>query len=557
MIPVVSHLRQWVSLALLVFAGLGLTACGPAEPVTESVPPDMRRLTEEQYRNIIADVFGTTITVSGRFDPLVRTEGLLAVGAWSTSVSSAGLMQYEEIARSIAAQVLNETNRPLFAPCQISADTAFDEPCARQFLAKVGRVLFRRPLTDEEVSARVSFARRAADSLGHFHDGLSFSLTSLLVDPEFLFITDFTEPDPDQRDATRLTAFSKAARLSFLLWNTTPDDALLIAAENGDLHSRDRLSRQVDRMMASPRLKNGVRAFFSDMLEFNEFDVLEKDSIIYPAFGTAAVRDAREQTLRTITDHLVTRNGDYRDLFTTRKTFMSRPLGMVYQVRVKAPENVWEPFEFPADDPRAGIQAQLSFLALNSHPGRSSPTLRGKAIRNMLLCQRIPDPPADVDFSEFNDPNSPSKTARDRLSAHATNAACAGCHRITDPIGLALENFDGSGQFQAVENGAHIDTSGDLDGILFADGAGLGQALHDNPATTSCLVNRIYAYASGQSLSSRNEWMAYLEEGFAADGYRITALLKRIASSTTFYAVAPADTSGQEFDLAANDASAE
>lgn len=544
--------RRLTALGATLLCAFMLSACGPSEPITEGTPPDVRRLTEEQYRNIITDIFGTSIVVGGRFDTPVREDGLLAVGARDATVTPGALIQYDEMARSIASQVVTGPNRQFLVPCSNAVDGGYDEACATQFVSTIGRMLFRRPLSDEEISTRLSIISETTDALGSFSEGLVSGLASLLVAPQFLFVTDVVEPVPDKPDEYRLTAYSIAARLSFLLWNTTPDNALLEAAEQGDLHTQQSLERQVDRMMNSPRLRAGVRAFFSDMLEFSEFAFLEKDSVIYPSFGIAAARDAKEQTLRTITDHVISQDADYRDLFTTRKTFMTRTLGLVYKVQVKAPKGVWEPYEFAEDDPRLGIQAQLSFLALNSHPGRSSPTLRGKAVRNMLLCQQVPDPPPDVDFSGFNDPNSPSKTARDRLSAHATNAACAGCHRITDPIGLALENYDGSGQFRRTENDALIDTSGDLDGIAFEDSAGLGMALRDNPAATICLVNRMYAYASGQTLPVRNAWMSYLIDSFAEDDFRVTALLKRIATSKTFYATKPATTGDRTIETASN-----
>lgn len=548
MIYVSQAVRRYVAIAATAIA---LGACGPSEPIVEGSPPDVRRLTEEQYRNIIADVFGTSTVVSGRFDTPVRKEGLLAVGARNATVTAAGLSQYDEMARSIASQIMSEPKRSFMIPCAAGKRAEFDETCTTQFISKIGRLLFRRPLSDDELSARVDIVRNTTQALGSFEEGLSSGLASLLVSPQFLFITDLVENDPKDSSLVRLDAFSKASRLSFFLWNTSPDDALLAAAESGDLHDEGKLEQHVERLMASPRLKEGVRAFFSDMLEFSEFDFLEKDSVIYPAFGAAVVRDAQEQTLRMIADHIIAKDRDYRDLFTTRDTVMTRTLGLVYRVPVSAPAGVWEPYQLAANDPRVGVQGQLSFLALNSHPGRSSPTLRGKAIRNMLLCQDVPDPPPDVDFSGFNDPDSPNKTARDRLTAHSTNAACAGCHKITDPIGLALEKFDGAGQFRQTEDGALIDTSGSLDGIDFEDSTGLGGALRENPATTKCLVNRLYAYASGEMLGSRNEWIAYLEEEFASEGYRVMALLKRIANSKAFYAVQPPSLSGERIESAA------
>lgn len=534
--PLSTH-KNLAALVLSTLVLFGLGACDQGEPKTAGQPPDIRRLSEEQYRNVIADIFGSGIAVSGRFDPLIRTDGLAGLGAWNASVTPGGLVQYEDMARAIAAQVVNETNRQILIPCKPTDTSVFDEPCAKRFFTQVGRFLFRRPLTDNEVRVRLTLTEKTTQSLGDFYSGLAFGLSSLLVAPDFLYVVDVAEPDPQQPEALRLNAYSRASRLSFFLWNTSPDDKLLTAAARGDLYSREGLTRQANRMLASPRMKTGVRAFFADMLGFSGFDVLEKDSIIYPAFGLAAALDAKEQTLRTIADLLVTQNGDYRDIFTTRKTFMSRSLGRVYQALVKVPEGSWEPYEFEPGGLRTGIQGHLSFLALYSHPGRSSPTQRGKAVRTIFLCQKIPDPPGDVDFSKFSDPNSPSRTARERLAEHSTNPACAGCHKITDPIGLAMETFDGAGQFRTAENNVSIDASGELDGQAFADSSGMAQALHDNPAVPSCLVNRLYAYASGRTAERRDDWMTYLEGEFASGGYRLPNLMRTIASSHAFYAV--------------------
>jgi hypothetical protein len=252
-------------------------------------------------------------------------------------------------------------------------------------------------------------------------------------------------------------------------------------------------------------------------------------------------QDAREQTLRSIVDLVITQEGDYRDIFTTRKTFISGPLGRIYRVPVARPDGGWVPYEFPADDPRAGLLAQVSFAALFSHPGRSSPTLRGRAIRELLLCQKIPDPPGDVDFSAFNDPDSPHRTARERLTVHATQPACAGCHKLTDPVGLGMENLDGAGQLRATEDGAPIDATGDLDGIKFADVGGLGAAMRDNPAVPSCVVNRLFSYATARTpLKTEKKLLDHYEQQFADGGYRLPELLREIATSDALFAVKPA-----------------
>ena len=529
-------------LAVGLIALLALTACGPDEPASSGGPAAMRRLTEDQYRQSVVDIFGPDIKIAGRFEPDNRKDGLLAVGTALVTVSPTGFEQYDSMARTIAAQVVDEHHRDASMPCRPKSATEPDPACAAQFFTKYGRLLFRRPLTDEELTARVDVANAAARGTGDFYAGLQLGLASLMNAPAFLFRKDVTIADPSNPGERRLDAYSKAARISFFLWNTTPDDELLKAAEHGDLDSKRGLTAQVDRMLASPRLEQGVRAFFSDFLGFDAMDTLSKDSLIYPKYNQKVVADAREQTLRTVADHVLTRRADYRDLFTTRRTFMDRTLGVVYNVPVDTHKG-WQPFEFPEGDPRAGLLTQISFTALHSHPGRSSATLRGKAIREILLCQKVPDPPANVNFSIVQDTNNPQfKTARERLEAHRTNPTCAGCHKLIDPIGLSLENFDGLGQYRAAENGVAIDSGGEFDGFRFKDAVGLGKALHDDPATVSCLVDSAYRYGVGRKdMPGEKAWNAYLEKAFATEGYRFTDLLRLIATSDAFYKVsAPA-----------------
>jgi hypothetical protein len=521
---------------------LSLAGCGPREPDTAGGLPVVQRLTEKQYRQIIADVFGDDIRVVGRFEPIVRKEGLIEVGTNAATVTPAGFEQFDSMARNIAAQLFEPGRRDRVVSCRPHADSTPDDTCAGQVLAKYGRLLFRRPLSPDELKARIAVAHEAAAASGNFYEGLQFALATELEMPEFLFRIESAEADPDHPGKMRLDAYSKASRLSFLLWNTAPDDTLLAAAERGDLNSQHGLARQVDRLLASPRLEAGIRGFFTDMLAFDGFETLAKDAMIYPAFNATVAADAQEQTLRTIVDLLVTGQGDYRDLFTTRRTFMDRVLGPIYYVPV-APKHGWAPYEFAEGDARAGLLSQISFASLYAHPGQSSPTLRGKAVRELFLCQKVPAPPANVNFAVAQDTSNPEyKTARARLTAHRTNPTCAGCHRIMDPIGLALENFDGIGAFRAEENGAAIDTSGELDGAHFANALELGRAIHDNPATISCLVDTTYKYASGHAPGKgERDWMSWLNARFAAEGYRVPALLRVLALSDGFYAVSSTD----------------
>jgi len=524
-----------------VLAAALLAACSPAEPEVPASPPELRRLTEAQYRNTIADIFGSDITIPGRFEPLIRPDqGLLEEASGLAAVSSAGFEQFEVMARNIALQVFDDQHRAVLLPCQPQPGDALDRVCTEKIYRAIGRLLFRRPITDEEVSTYLAMAMAATDNVKNANTGMALGLAAMMVSPNFLFRVEALEPDPDNAGQQRLTAYSKASRLSFFLWNTTPNEDLLDAAARGDLHNDKKLKAEVAKLLDSPRWREGVRAFFSDMFMFEKFDELAKDSIVFPKFNPEIARDSKDQILRTVANVVVDKNGDYRDVFTTRETYLTRALGMVYRIPVEAPQG-WQAVSFTPGSGRAGITSQLGFLALYSHAGRSSPTLRGKALRELLLCQPVPDPPSDVDFSVAQDTTNPEyKTARSRLTAHRTDPTCAGCHRIMDPIGLALENFDGIGEFRGDENGETIDASGDLDGSPFSDAPGLGAALAANPAATSCVTRRAYEYAVGRPAAAQEKpWIEYLMARFADKQYRFRDLIQTIATSETFYKVVP------------------
>jgi len=526
-------------LVLLAVIG-GLVGCsgGTGGPEESTSPLRVRLMTGKQYSQTISHIFGADVSeaVPSPLPPLPRTGGLLASGAAAIGVTSDQLQQIQQAASAIAARVVDEEHREFLIPCRPASDDAADAACATQFLKQVGRLWYRRPLDDARLARFVAAAGSAAEELKDFYAGLSIALEGMLVSPEALFIVDVAELDPDHAGRRRLDAYSLASRLSFFLWDSAPDDALLNAAESGEILTRKGRERVVGAMLASARLEDGVRAFFDDMLGFNDFDSLSKDANAYPTVTGATLADAREQTLRTVIDHLVTKNEDYRDLFTTRKTFMSMNLAAIYGVSTV---NGWTPYEFPEGSPRTGLLTQVSFLTAHAHPARSSVTRRGRALREVFLCQMVPAPPPNVDFSKLEDPDASLKTARERLDVHSTNPSCAGCHKIMDPMGYALEHFDGAGQYRETEDGAALDTSGVLDGVPFKDVVGLGQALRDHPALPSCLINRVYSYGTGGPalMSKDRAVLDYLKERFAKSGYRLPDLMRDVALSNAFSAV--------------------
>lgn len=505
----------------------------------------LRRLSEQEYRNSIADIFGKDIVVQGMFEPEVRMGGLVAASTAVLSMTQPGFESFSKMADSIAAQVTSEKFRGTLVPCSPKSTRAPDDSCAADFFSHYGLMLFRRPLTTDELRGRVNLANAMTKASGDFYAGLRYGLATLLQSPEFLFRKEIALP---AGKVYTLDPYSRATRLSYLMWDTTPDPELLHAADVGELNTAAGLEKQADRLLASPRLEVGMRAFFSDMLELDTFDTVSKDAVIYPLWGSAMVSSAREETLRSVIDLALHRNGDMRDLMTTRKTFINRSLAAIYDVPFSF-DGDWMPYEFPPDSGRSGVVTQVSMLAMFSHPGRSSPTKRGVALMDIFLCEPTPTPPANVDFSAVNDPKGPLNF-RQRLLAHATNPVCASCHTHSDPIGLTLEGFDTIGERRLTEDGKPIDLSATIQKKTFADGTGVGQYLHDNPKFPACLARKLYAYSTGmnsEDVDASSFKVAY--KAFVDSGYRLRALLKGLIESPDFFnspaPIAQASSSGE------------
>jgi len=520
----------------------GTVHTGQSVSVTAPVgPPALRLLTASQYKATVADIFGSDINADGDLPPEIRKDGLLALGSAQTTIAPTGIEEYALLAHKVAAQVIDEKHRNNLIGCAPSVPLKITDSCTKGFIATAGRLLYRRPLTSGELKTQLELAQKGAGILKDRYAGIGASLTNMLSSPQFLYRWENPRVIRSTSNEGELDSYSAAQRLSFFLWNSAPDAELLSAAQSGKLDTSSGWNRQVDRLLASPRLELGLRAYFEDMLGFDGFKSLSKDLVLYPKYSSILGVDAKEETLRTIIDLLLRNGGDYRDLFIVKDTFLTKRLGAVYGVPTEAASDTWAPFKFSDRDPRgAGILTHASFVALHSHPGRSSATIRGRAIRELLLCQKVPDPPGNVNFNLVQDTSNPLyRTARQRLQVHATEPMCAGCHKLTDPVGLSLENFDTIGAHRTEENGAVIDASGQLDGVKFEGANGLGKAMHDSPAATACVAEKLYEYGVGHSVNkAEREWLkTNLGPSFEQEGYRIVPLLRLIAMSPGFRAV--------------------
>ncbi|MEO2167098.1 MAG: DUF1588 domain-containing protein [bacterium] len=514
------------------FRGHNTAAIDPdARPV--GGPVAMRRLSPGQLERAIHDALGSDIEVVGRFDPEVRHARLLAIGNGRMTVTPSGFERQENLAQSIAEQVLAPERRDRLLPCQPASAEERDDGCTAKFVRELGEKLFRRPLREDEIEVRVAAAGKAADEAKNFDKGTELALITLLVSPEFLFRIERTEATDD--DWEELTTDSWATRVSFLLWDAPPDAELLDAVRSGTLGDRVERARQVERMLSSDRIIDGTRAFFADLFRFDELETSAKDPQRYTFWNQQLAQDAREQTLRLIADHLAVQAKPYPDLFTTRRNFLTRSLGPIYAVPVRA-ANGWEAVEFPEGHTRTGILSHAVFHILHSHPGRSSPTLRGAFLRESILCQIVPPAPADVEFALFNDDqNEELRTARERLKVHSSDGSCRGCHQLTDPIGLGLENFDAIGRYRRKENGAPIDPGGEIDGVSFADHRELGAAIAAHPRLVECLVTNLYRFAVGrEEVETERGLLARLGREFEENSYKWKPLMRAIALSEGF-----------------------
>lgn len=545
------------ALPLALLACDGSTAAAPdAAPADAPAPPPpppfapqaarLRRLTRSQYANTVRDLFGESVVVPRALEPDTSREGSRAVGATETSLSPRGTEQYQDAAYAVAEQVLRDPARraPLVACSPAAPD---DADCAATFVRAAGRRAWRRPLADAEVAALVAVAQRAGRALQDFHRGLEYALAAMLQAPDFLFRAELGDADPTRPGERRYRGYELASRLAYFLWDGPPDDALLDAAGRGELDSAGGLAASVDRMLASPKAGRGLRAFVDDWLDLEALERLSKDATAFPSFSADFGASAREEVLRDAEHLAFEGDADFRDLLTSRETFVNRRLAALYGVQFplrEAPVTAFARVTLPSSQPRRGFLGTAAFLALAAHPVSSSPTLRGRFIRERLLCYEIAMPPVNVNTA-IPEPSPSLRSLRQRLSAHVANASCRGCHGFIDPPGLAFEHFDGVGRYRRADNGVAIDASGDLDGRPYRDAAELAAVLREHPHFPECVASRLYRHAWGHvdEVPQREE-IVRLTARFAAGGYRLRALLREIALGDAFGRAADAATGG-------------
>lgn len=495
-------------------------------------PGGLRRLTVEQYKNALNDLLGVDPTSPIEADEVIN--GFASIAATRLTLSAPSVEAFETAALGTASKALGDsTKRSRFITCTPKGST--DDACALAAVKAFGRRAWRRPLTDDEAERYADVARTASSMLGDFYKGLSYAVAGLLQSPYFLYRNELGNIDLGASDGRkRLDGYELATRLSFFFWNTTPDDELLDEAEAGGLDDAAGVKRQIGRLLASDRATRAPRAFFNELLGLNGLDKLPHVKALYPKVTDTLGASMREETLRTLEDAFVS-GQSWNDTFTRHDTFLNEELANLYGIKGVS-GSAFKAAKLPSDGPRMGLLGQGSFLASHAHPTSTSPTLRGKAIRQTFLCNDIPAPPANVKAEiPENDPNADQKTLRERLSAHRENDACRSCHAIMDPIGLALENFDALGEYRTMDSGKPIDATGDLDDTKFNGASELSKVLAAREDVNQCLVNNLFRYALGHvETDDEAAALAHLAQLWNDKQHDVKALFSLLAAHDSF-----------------------
>lgn len=509
----------------------------PSAPLIPG-PPTWARLTRPQYLNSVSDILGVDAS-DLELEPDTNPYLFTSIGAGESTLSSLGAERYAEAAIEIARRYFERPERlEVDLGCTPSS---LEDGCSDQFVRWLGLRLYRRPLTEVEVErwrAHASAILQVSPDIESQQEavlfGLQWSLAGMLQSPQMLYRLEVGEPDPAGSER-RYTSLEMASRLAFTLQNTTPDPDLINAGLSGALVDPLALEAEIDRLLETSSARDAVSAFFAQYLDLARIQRVERDPARYPG-ASPALFQAMELEVQLLVDELVFRDrADIRRLFKQQRAYVNATLAAHYDLSVEgASPVVFEPIELGSDSPRVGILGLGAFLTMNAHPTETSPTLRGKYIRERLLCQEVPPPPDDIDLNLEREEGE-AETLRERLELHRADPACFGCHQFIDPPGLIFESFDSVGRFRDSLDGATLDTSGEIDGVSIATAADLANFLANDPRLTQCMVRQLYRFAQGrlETVGEEGE-LERLHARFASGGFRFRKLLKALALSDGF-----------------------
>lgn len=511
--------------------GAGPLVPSPAEPPAcggpgRPGPTPLRRLTREEYRNTIADLFGVAAPPEADLPEDARFNGFTTTAGQALTPSSA--VKYFEVAGAVAASLVPKL--PSLLPC---AAQRLDEPaCVRQFLQTTGTRIFRRPLARDEVDHFAGVFAAARRVVG-FEESAGALLQALLTAPQFLFLL---EPDGPDGQPAPLDGWQIAARLSYALVRSTPDAALLEAAAHGELADRARVAAHLQRLLSSAKARPAVAGFFDDWLQLEDIERVQKDTRKYPLATPNTILALAAETRKFLEDVFWRPGGDFARLFVSPVRWRNERLGRYYGDATLAGSTLVA-VTGEVGERSFGLLSQAGFLMAIGRSDEEAPIYRGKFVRNTLLCASLPPPPPDVaaPLPKIR----PGTTTRQRVEAHTAGAACMGCHGLINPPGFALEHFDGAGLWRDTENGLSIDARAAITGtdIGAVNGAlELSRRLGESATAQGCFVARAFEYVFGRPPADGERCLlGALEERFRSRNLVLRDLLADLLLTDAFF----------------------
>lgn len=460
-----------------------------------------------------------------------------------TSIASAQLAlnddlvrDYQQSAVAVAAAAMGDGARIAeLLGCNPSG--ADDAACMTAFVQRMGRLAFRRALVADELDDYLDVGLFAAGEANDFYAGVEYVIVALLQSPNFLFMVEVGEPVADAPARRHLTSYEAATRMAFFLTDGPPDEALLDAAEAGDLDTPEGRREAALGLLDRPEARRAMRNFFTEYLVLDDLELEPKDPNLFPEWSPTLARSMREETLRLLDDIIWTRDADIREMYTANYTFVDAPLAeTIYGVPAPAGGG-WGRIDVPEEQGRSGIIAHPSVLTRQANPESTSATHRGLFVLERFLCRTMPPPPDGV-VAELP-PSSTAPTLRERVAVHLEEPSCAGCHAISDPLGLSLENYDPIGVYRDKEQGEVIDASADhvITGA-FVGAQGLGAALAGLDDSTLCLVRNLYRHGTGHvETEGELPLLVMLRDRMAENGYSLRGFLVSLVSNDAFVTI--------------------
>jgi hypothetical protein len=412
---------------------------------------------------------------------------------------------------------------------------ASEDGCARQILSALARRAYRHPIVEADLQDLLPFFETGRKE-GSFDRGIQKAIERLLVSSQFLFRIERPSSRVAPGAVYRVSDLELASRLSFFLWSSIPDDALLDAAVAGRLTDPKVLDAQLRRMLADPRSESLVTNFAAQWLFLRDIDSKRPDEVLFPNFDET-LRDALRRETELFIDSILRENRNITELLTANYTFLNERLARHYGIpNIKG--SYFRRVTLPEGSVRGGLLGQGSILTLTSYSTRTSPVLRGKWVLENLLSSAPPPPPADIPAlrTEAASTGKPL-TMREAMAQHRANPTCAGCHARMDPIGFSMENLDAVGAWRDLDAFNAIDAVGVFpDGTTFDGVAGLKkELLRQSDQFVMTVAEKLLMYAVGRNLQYYDApaVRAVLREA-GANGNTMPALVMAVVKSRPF-----------------------